>query len=333
MSKEVLPAVFLTAPIGVALIDACDTIVDSNDLLAEYLGVSHGRLRGQCLSAYLPEGLQLKKLKSGPSSCCYQRADGSVFHGRTSVWDSEVDSRRIVLLEVPHAYTGEDAPRIEAMAAVVAHEFRNALAGISGALQIIESTMGPSAADEEVFDEVRRSFSDLNRNIDELGTFSYAIKPRVELVHLGKILSEAISDTRARVDTSAIEFRLPTADIDFTADPLLLVQVFTSLFINSIQAFTGSGAISVRVDRSPRELNIRVHDDGPGCPAGALSEIFAPFFTTKSRCMGLGLAKARRILEAHGAMISTEPSPEGMCIHIALPAAGVDREIFPTTAK
>jgi signal transduction histidine kinase len=122
-----------------------------------------------------------------------------------------------------------------------------------------------------------------------------------------------------------------------SADGKLLEQVFFNLLLNAVQAMGGHGTITLRTargeagarrtDGTPFEphVEIRVMDTGPGIPAHLLREIFTPFFTTKPRGIGLGLAITRRIVEDHGGRISGENLPgQGAMFRICLPLEGSD---------
>jgi len=120
-----------------------------------------------------------------------------------------------------------------------------------------------------------------------------------------------------------------------SADGRLLEQVFFNLLLNAVQAMGGQGTIAlrtnlqgpgaVRTDGVPLEphVEVRLTDSGPGIPVHLLHEIFTPFFTTKPRGIGLGLAITRRIVEQHGGRIGVENVPgQGAMFRICLPLGG-----------
>ena len=99
----------------------------------------------------------------------------------------------------------------------------------------------------------------------------------------------------------------------------LLIQAFLNLLRNGAEAMRGEGEITIQVAPSADLLRITVRDTGPGVPAGAEEAIFAPFYTTKARGTGLGLAVSRAAIVAHGG------SPGGGACFVVLIPAGADR--------
>lgn len=106
-------------------------------------------------------------------------------------------------------------------------------------------------------------------------------------------------------------------------DPELLQVVFLNLFKNSAQAMNGAGTIRVHIEALETTCRVVVTDHGPGVPPHLRERLFAPFFTTKARGSGLGLATARRIVEAHRGVIAAREAPGGgLQVVVELPQAG-----------
>jgi signal transduction histidine kinase len=95
------------------------------------------------------------------------------------------------------------------------------------------------------------------------------------------------------------------------ADPEMLKIVFQNLLINSAHAMQGKGRIHVAIDEVNTMCQIAFSDAGPGIPDDLREKVFTPFFTTKSRGSGLGLATARRFVEAHNGQIAIDCPPQG----------------------
>src|SRR5262249_6975457 len=95
------------------------------------------------------------------------------------------------------------------------------------------------------------------------------------------------------------------------ADEELLKVVLQNLLVNSAQAMQGQGLIRVVLETSGGMCRIRVTDSGPGVASDARANLFTPFFTTKARGSGLGLATAKRIIDAHNGRLALEFPPEG----------------------
>ena len=106
-------------------------------------------------------------------------------------------------------------------------------------------------------------------------------------------------------------------------DPELLKVVFQNLLLNAAQAMHFDGRISVELHRSGDTVFTDIRDAGSGIPPDVRSKLFTPFFTTKARGTGLGLATVRRIVESHGGQVEVLRSGhEGTTMRVALPDSG-----------
>ncbi len=173
------------------------------------------------------------------------------------------------------------------MAAVVAHEVRNPLAGIRGALQIIAR--------------------DLKRT---------RVEARALLMNVAEWLKQdgTMADVAVTVEAD---------DTVLDADPDQLRIVLSNLLLNAAQAMERRGRIAIYVcPHGSAECEIGVRDEGPGIPEDVRQRMFDPFFTTKNRGTGLGLPTARRIVEMHGGSIDIEcPDEGGTLVRVTLPTA------------
>ena len=105
------------------------------------------------------------------------------------------------------------------------------------------------------------------------------------------------------------------------ADPMQLQQVFLNLMLNAIEAMPDGGALAVKTsyDEAIQAVNIAIADTGKGIEKSLLDQIFQPFFTTKRKGSGLGLAVTRRLIEEHGGDVYVESSPDtGTVFNISL---------------
>ena len=152
-------------------------------------------------------------------------------------------------------------------------------------------------------------------------------------------LQTVVSDTLALVAYDIMERQievsvdLPANSCRLHCDPVLLEQVLVNLVINAMDAMEatppGRRHITISSEARRNEIEIVVHDTGPGLPADLQGRLFTPFVTTKSHGVGIGLAIARTIVEAHGGSIGARNSPVGGAIFtITLPASGA-QEVQP----
>jgi signal transduction histidine kinase len=103
-------------------------------------------------------------------------------------------------------------------------------------------------------------------------------------------------------------------------DPGLMKRVFSNLIANAVQAMPEGGELTVDASKSDEEALVSFHDTGVGIPQEDFSKLFSPFFTTKAKGQGLGLAVCKRLVEAHGGEITVESRlGEGTTFTIRLP--------------
>ncbi|MBI2901045.1 MAG: PAS domain S-box protein [Planctomycetes bacterium] len=192
------------------------------------------------------------------------------------------------------------------MAATVAHEIKNPLAGISAAIQLLRRGMPERDRRRKIVGDVLDQVQRLDRTVRALLMFARPVKPRRHPVDLGESLAGAWRILSRQPQASGVRFALDgAAAIRVPGDPDLLRQVWINLFQNAIEAMPGGGEVSVRVTDGPR-VRVEVRDTGVGMDTANVSKLFSPFFTTKTRGTGLGLSITRNIVEAHGGSILVE---------------------------
>jgi signal transduction histidine kinase len=201
--------------------------------------------------------------------------------------------------------------RLGEMAAVVAHEVKNPIAGIRGALQVISSRMPPEQRDRAVMGEIIARLDGLNGVVDDLLVFARPRELRTEPVDLSALLNNTIELMRRDPTFAAIDVRLDGAGGIVQADPAQLQLVVQNVLMNAAQAMNGQGRVTVATSMVNGQCRVSIADAGPGIPPDAQEHAFEPFFTTKSRGTGLGLPLAKRIVDAHGGEIHIDTPPTG----------------------
>jgi len=198
------------------------------------------------------------------------------------------------------------------MAAVVAHEVRNPLAGIRSGLQLLASLFPEAADGRELIGEIVARVDSLNSVLDDLLTFARVRelkRAEIDLMHLLTDLKASAKLDPAMRDVT-IELVGEPATIEADADQLRLV--ITNLVINAAQAMNYVGRIELGVSALDQHRSVvTVSDHGPGIPGELRERVFEPFFSTKHRGTGLGLPTAKRIVEAHGGQLTLAESPSG----------------------
>ncbi len=206
------------------------------------------------------------------------------------------------------------------MAAVVAHEVRNPLAGIRGALQVIGQRMAPDATERGIVTEIVNRVDTLNAIVEDLLLFARPRPPVIREVTFAELSAKLQTQLGNDPAFAQIEIRMAPADVRMHADPEMFTLVMLNLMTNAAQAMKGTGRIDVSVQENDVWYDVLVADTGPGIPPDVQVRLFEPFFTTKARGTGLGLATARRIIESHGGTLTLAcPATGGTVATVRLP--------------
>lgn len=210
--------------------------------------------------------------------------------------------------------------RVGQMAAVVAHEVRNPLAGIKGAVQVLMSRRSPADAELPVMRDIVGRIDSLSELINDLMLYARPRAPRLSHAELKPLIADAVTIVRRDPTAQAVEILVEGDDVFATADEELIRATVLNLLINAAQAMGGHGRIVVTLRKSGTFATIEVRDTGPGIPLEIRAQVFDPFFTTKARGGGLGLPIARRTAELHGGSVDFEcPDGGGTVVTMTLP--------------
>jgi two-component system, NtrC family, sensor histidine kinase AtoS len=201
--------------------------------------------------------------------------------------------------------------RLGEMAAVVAHEVKNPLAGIRGAIQVIGDRLPADNRDRPMLGAIVARIDALSEMMRDLLLFARPPKPELQPVDVGRIAASTAELLGQDPALAGVDVRIDGTSPPLLADARLLQAVFVNLMVNAAQAMDGRGTLRVSIADHDGRCRIAFADEGPGIPAGVLGQIFTPFFTTKARGSGLGLPTSRRPVEAHGGTIDVECPPTG----------------------
>jgi len=206
------------------------------------------------------------------------------------------------------------------LAATVAHEIKNPLAGISGAIQVLRDVIPEASGRREIVTEILDQIRRLDNTVRDLLSYSRPATPSRDEMELGPSLSKAWSILQAQPSAAKVRFEVRgAADVRLHGDSQLLHQVWLNLFQNAVEAMPRGGDLTVQVSGED-PVRIEVRDSGAGIDPVHLPRVFKPFFSTKTRGTGLGLAITRKIIEAHGGEIRAESVPQnGTSIFVEIP--------------
>ena len=199
------------------------------------------------------------------------------------------------------------------MAAVVAHEVRNPLAGIRSGLQLLASLFPDATDGRELIGDIVARVDSLNAVMNDLLTFARVRELKRTEFDVAPFLADLKASAKLDPAMRDVEIVIRgDASITVEGDVDQLRVVVTNLLINAAQAMNHSGRIDVHVASPVQDTwSLKVTDHGPGIPSELGERVFEPFFTTKHRGTGLGLPTAKRIVEAHGGELTLSNAPAG----------------------
>jgi signal transduction histidine kinase len=231
------------------------------------------------------------------------------------------------------------------MAAAIAHELKNPLAGIEVNAGLLRRKVPDSPDAQSILADIISEAKMANATVVEVLDYVRPVRLETERTSIGEVLNDAVmvAESKGRRGDIRVDLRVAQDLPSMQGDRHQLCQVFTNLIINAFEAMDGRGKILIDAelgiveDHAPPAdtpppvptVIVRVQDNGPGVPPDLVDRIFNPFFTTKAQGSGLGLAIVRKIIDAHDGRIDISSSPEtGTRFTVTLPISGSHEEWF-----
>ncbi len=214
------------------------------------------------------------------------------------------------------------------MAAGIAHEIKNPLAGIAGVIQVLKKDMGPGEPKRAVLDEVLSQVERMDKAVRNLLSFARPPEPKVTMVDVNELIGKLLDFLAPQFAKYSIasERKLATGLPWLNLDPDLVQQALINIALNAIQAMPDGGKFIVETRTTPPSgdrtgmVEIVLSDTGNGISVENLGRIFSPFFTTRQQGTGLGLSITQRIVEQHNGDINVTSIPgKGASFIIAFP--------------
>jgi len=223
------------------------------------------------------------------------------------------------------------------LAAGLAHEIKNPLAGIQGAVDILIRRRDKNDPEREALEGVRHEVSRIDNTVRALLGRARARLVSVRLTSLTETVAHAVSLAKSQIMTAvthgqqvAIEYDHPDDPITIQIDPGQIEDAVLNLVLNAIEAVDGKGNVRVRVFRAnsdsieEEQAIVEVSDDGHGIREEDLARLFSAFFTTKREGTGLGLPAVKRIARLHGGRVEVRSSVgQGSVFTIHLPVTRI----------
>jgi two-component system, NtrC family, sensor histidine kinase HydH len=209
------------------------------------------------------------------------------------------------------------------LSASMAHEIRNPLGSIKGAVEILKDDYGEDEAKYEFIKILLKETDRLNRIVQEFLGFARPKQPELQQADMNEAIESvlALTSQEARKSGVKVEKRLDPAIGSRSLDAGLLKQAFLNLVLNAIQAMPKGGVLSVESRIKDSFIEVTISDTGTGIPDENRKKLFSPFFTTKKNGTGLGLAITYRIIENHRGSIDVVSGPgKGTTFTVRIPA-------------
>ena len=227
------------------------------------------------------------------------------------------------------------------MAAAIAHEVKNPLAGIEVMAGVLKRQLHDSADAQSILGDIINEAKMANRIVHEALEFVRPIRLQVEHTSIAEVVTESITLADSKVPRRKIDLRV---NLEPNLPPIQgdhhqLCQLFTNLLINAFEALEGAGLVEVSaregmLEEEPhssgeprttvRTVVVDIADNGPGVPKELTDRIFNAFFTTKPQGSGLGLAIVRKVVDAHDGQIDVLNDGPGTHFRVTLPVSGAD---------
>ncbi len=207
------------------------------------------------------------------------------------------------------------------LAAGLAHELRNPLASMTGAVDLLGRNAALSTGETRLLDIVMREGERLNALVNDFLLFARPTEPAREASDVAAIADETLKVFQHSPLAAGLELtRTGEASARLFVDPSQLRQVLWNLLQNAAEAMAGSGRIDLDVSWAPNGwVKVAVGDTGSGIAEADFPHLFEPFFTTKPQGTGLGLASVHRIVEAHGGRVEVDSASGRTTVAVLLP--------------
>lgn len=221
---------------------------------------------------------------------------------------TDLTERREMEKQIRHA---DRLATLGQLAAGIAHEIRNPLAGISGAVQILRDDISGNHQHKEILGDIVERINELNDTISNFLRFARPAPLQLSPVDINEVVQSVLFLMGKQAETQGISIieRYDDSLPIVMADSEQIQQVILNIALNALQAIgENGGQIVFRTFQNDAadQILVEISDTGTGIPSEKLAQIFDPYFTTKSEGTGLGLSIAQRIVEEHGGIILVE---------------------------
>jgi signal transduction histidine kinase len=211
------------------------------------------------------------------------------------------------------------------VAAQVAHEVKNPLAGMLLYAMHLKAQVGNKLAEDElsIIEKIIKTINHLTRTVDQVMNFARPAQLVPRPLDLNQVLRDVLQLTEPQLAAARIETELALEEAGATAvlDESSIRAVLMNLVLNAVQAMPGGGRLGVMTRADGARAQVLITDTGAGMNSEQLKKVFEPFYTTKRQGLGLGMAYAKKVVEQHEGTIRVESQPGGgTTVEIEVPA-------------
>jgi two-component system, NtrC family, sensor kinase len=228
-----------------------------------------------------------------------------------------------------HLLRAEKLAAVGRMAATVAHEINNPLAGVYTYIRLIQRRLTEGKTSEADIKKLMEQLGIMGREVERatnivlnLLDFTRPKEPAKAPTQINRVLDESLQVLTAALTLHDIRITKELGDVpDVSVDPAQIKQVFLNILTNACEAMRAGGELHIRSRAAGGgAVAIEFTDTGPGIPVELLPKIFDPFVSTKDKGTGLGLAVAYELVSRHGGKLEVRSAPgEGTCMTVLLP--------------
>ncbi len=349
-------ALMESAPDAILISSGSGRILMANQQTEKLLGCPRSEILGRMIEDFMPERYREhhRELRSGYNreprtrqmgtglDLYARRRDGREIPVEISLSPIEIDGEWVVasaIRDVSERKRAEAAMRrlhqlelaqtehlasLGEIAAGLAHEIKNPLAGIAAVLEVLAGSFGDATEARELMSEVQQQVVRIRSIVDELLNYARPRPPALVPGDLNEAVARAVQFALPRAQLRQLRLTfLPRQLPELEHDPEQIQRMVLNLVMNAIEALPPGGQIDVQTqfEAAAEAATINVRDDGPGIALEEQEKIFRPFYTTKGKHgTGLGLSLCRRIAELHGGSIQVHSRPgEGSRFEVKLP--------------
>ena len=328
-SEAQIRAILDTVIDGIITIDERGVVASFNPGAVRIFGYKPEEVIGQNISILMPEPDSSQHshhlsnyLRTGKAKIIGigrevlgRRKDGTTFPMYLGVENMRIGGRRMFTGVVrdltdlkrmqDQMLQSESLAAIGEMAALLAHEIKNPLAGISGAIEVLRESLKPGDQRREVMEAILEQVKRLDQCVRQLLMLSKPWKPEKQLCDLRELVQDLSSSAKEQKTFAQVDFVFKgIKSSKVPVDPSFLEQVLWNLLHNAVEAMSEGGEICYTFGQGPGFATIIVADKGCGIPPEFQDQLFRPFFTTKTRGTGLGLPICKKIMDAHAGSIT-----------------------------